>query len=87
MRIAHRVAAEHRTNRFMEGCVDLSDNMPDGVMFLGLDGRLFERIEVRRLTVRERAGSRACAELRAESRRGIMILTKSRAAKTWTYFP
>lgn len=51
----YRVAAEHRTNRFMEECVDLSDNMPDGIMFIGLDGRLYERIEVLQLTVRERA--------------------------------
>jgi hypothetical protein len=39
----------------MEECVDLSDNMPDGIMFIGLDGRLYERIEILQLTVRERA--------------------------------
>jgi hypothetical protein len=38
----------------MQVCVDLADNMPDGFMF-GLDGRLYERIEVLQLTVRERA--------------------------------
>ena len=39
----------------MEECVDLADDMPDGIMFLGLDGRLYERIEVLTLTVQERA--------------------------------
>ncbi len=51
----YRAAVEHRTNKFMEECVDLADNMPDGIMFIGLDGRLYERIEVLQLTVRERA--------------------------------
>ena len=50
----YRAAVEHRTNRYMEVCVDLADNMPDGIM-VGLDGRLYERIEVLQLTVRERA--------------------------------
>lgn len=47
-------AVKHRTNKYMEECVDLSDNMPDGIMFLGLDGRLFERSEVLMLTPKER---------------------------------
>ena len=48
-------AVQHRTNKYLEECVDLSDNMPDGIMFIGLDGRLFERIEVLQLSVQERA--------------------------------
>ncbi|MBP2564522.1 hypothetical protein CFBP5875_04625 [Agrobacterium pusense] len=48
-------ACQHRTTKFMEECVDLADTLPDGVMFLGLDGRLYERIEVLQLTVQERA--------------------------------
>ena len=30
----------------MEECVDLADNVPDGVMFPGLDGRLYKRTEI-----------------------------------------
>lgn len=48
-------AVQHRTTKYMDECVDLADNMPDGVMFIGLDGRLYERIEVLTLTVQERA--------------------------------
>jgi hypothetical protein len=48
-------AVQHRTNKYLEECVDLSDNMPDGIMFIGLDGRLFERLEVLQLTPKERA--------------------------------
>jgi len=48
-------AVQHRTNKYMEECVDLSDNMPDGIKFMGLDGRLYERDEVLQLTVQERA--------------------------------
>lgn len=47
-------AVQHRTNKYLEECVDLADNMPDGIMFLGLDGRLFERWEVMGLTPKER---------------------------------
>jgi hypothetical protein len=47
-------AVQHRTNKYLEECVDLSDNMPDGIMFIGLDGRLFERLEVLQLTPKER---------------------------------
>jgi hypothetical protein len=39
----------------MDECVDLADTMPDGVAFLGTDGRLYTRDEVMSLTVQERA--------------------------------
>ncbi|MGG7581712.1 hypothetical protein [Rhizobium sp. Nf11,1] len=47
-------AVQHRTQKYLEECVDLADNMPDGIMFIGLDGRLYERIEVLQLSVQER---------------------------------
>ena len=47
-------AVQHRTSKYLEECVDLADNMPDGIRFIGLDGRLYERIEVLELTVQER---------------------------------
>jgi hypothetical protein len=48
-------AVRHRTDKYLEECVDLADTMPDGVAFLGTDGRLYERDEVMALQVRERA--------------------------------
>ncbi|WP_064830972.1 hypothetical protein [Rhizobium phaseoli] len=76
-------ACQHRTDKFMEECVELADTLPDGVMFLGLDGRLYERIEVLQLTVQERAEAGLVAiGLTTEliNKRKLQIETRMKAA-------
>jgi len=74
---------QHRTNKFMEECVELADTLSDGVTFLGLDGRLYERIEVLQLTVQERAEAGLVAiGLTTEliNKRKLQIETRMKAA-------
>ena len=48
-------AVQHRTTKYMDECVDLADNMPDGVMFIAGNGNLYTRDEVLQLNAQERA--------------------------------
>ncbi|MEH2700232.1 hypothetical protein GFL93_09350 [Rhizobium leguminosarum bv. viciae] len=48
-------ACQHRTNRYLEECVDLADTMPDGIMFIAGNGNLYTRDEVLQLNAQERA--------------------------------